>query len=77
MLLGEYNYAVDNKGRLNFPAKFRENMGDTFIVTQWLDNCLVAFPQEEWERMYALLYEKSMVKSRDVQRFLYANACEA
>ena len=28
-------------------------MGQTFIVTKWLDNCLVAFPQEEWERMDA------------------------
>ena len=76
MLLGEYNYAVDSKGRLNFPAKFREKMGQTFIVTKWLDNCLVAFPQEEWERMDALLEEKGMLKPRQVKRFLYAYACE-
>ena len=38
VLLGEDNYAVDSKGRLNFPAKFREKMGQTFIVTKWLDN---------------------------------------
>ncbi len=76
MLLGEYNYAVDSKGRLNFPAKFREKMGQMFIVTKWLDNCLVAFPQEEWERMDALLEEKGMLKPRQVKRFLYAYACE-
>lgn len=76
VLLGEYNYAVDSKGRLNFPAKFREKMGQMFIVTKWLDNCLVAFPQEEWERMDALLEEKGMLKPRQVKRFLYAYACE-
>ena len=72
MLIGEYSYAIDDKGRLNFPPKFREAMGGTFIVTRWLDDCLVAFPEDEWERISALLSEKSMVKSRDVQRFLYA-----
>ncbi|MEG2596126.1 MAG: division/cell wall cluster transcriptional repressor MraZ [Ruthenibacterium sp.] len=76
MLIGEYNYAIDDKGRLNFPAKFRESMGADFIVTRWLDDCLVAFPQTEWERISALLSEKSMVKSRDIQRFLYASAVE-
>lgn len=77
MLIGEYSYAIDDKGRLNFPPKFREAMGGTFIVTRWLDDCLVAFPEDEWERISALLSEKSMVKSRDVQRFLYATAVEA
>ena len=41
MLIGEYSYAIDDKGRLNFPPKFREAMGGTFIVTRWLDDCLV------------------------------------
>ncbi|MEG1697977.1 MAG: division/cell wall cluster transcriptional repressor MraZ [Oscillospiraceae bacterium] len=77
MFLGEYNYAIDDKGRLNFPPKFREQMGDSFIVTRWLDDCLVAFPQNEWQRISQLLLEKSMVKSRDIQRFLYASAIEA
>ena len=77
MLIGEYSYAIDDKGRLNFPPKFREAMGGTFIVTRGLDDCLVAFPEDEWERISALLSEKSMVKSRDVQRFLYATAVEA
>ncbi len=77
MLIGEYSYAIDDKGRLNFPAKFREEMGDKFIVTRWLDDCLIAFPQAEWQRVSGLLSEKSMVKSRDIQRFLYSKAMEA
>ena len=74
MLMGEYNYAVDEKGRLNFPAKFREEMGQTFTVTRWLDGCLVAFPARSMERMVALIEEKSIVKSRQLKRILYGNA---
>ena len=44
MFFGRYDYTIDTKGRLNFPAKFRDAMGGTFIVTRWLDDCLVAFP---------------------------------
>ncbi len=76
MLIGEYRCVMDEKGRLNFPARLREEMGESFIVTRWLDNCLVAFPQEEWERISAALAEKSVVKSRDIQRFLYSGAGE-
>lgn len=77
MLFGEHRCMLDDKGRVNFPARFRDEMGDSFIVTRWLDDCLVAFPEAEWERISGLLAEKSVVKSRDVQRFLYAGAAEA
>ena len=77
MLLGEYNYVIDEKGRLNFPAKFREDMGPNFTVTRWLDDCLVAFPEKKWEAVAEKLSERSMVKSRNIQRFLYAGAMQA
>lgn len=77
MLIGRYDYAIDDKGRLNFPAKFREDMGKSFVVTCWLDGCLAAFPESEWDRVTSLLREKSMVRARDVQRYLYASAVEA
>lgn len=37
---GEYNHTVDAKGRLIIPAKFREKLGETFVVTKGLDGCL-------------------------------------
>ena len=77
MLFGEHRCVLDDKGRVNFPARFRDEMGESFIVTRWLDDCLVAFPEAEWERISNLLSEKSVVKSRDVQRFLYSGAAEA
>ena len=64
MFMGQYDYAVDAKGRLNFPAKFRDGMGETFIVTRWLDHCLAAFPPEEFEKVAQRIAEKITTSSR-------------
>lgn len=76
MLMGQYDYAVDTKGRLNFPAKFREEMGQTFIVTCWLDHCLAAFPAEQFEKVADKIEGKGLVKGRKVTRMLYSSAVE-
>ena len=44
MFVGRFDYAIDAKGRLNFPAKFREGMGETFIVARWLEPLSGRFP---------------------------------
>ncbi len=49
MFMGEYNHSIDAKGRLIIPAKFRDQLGDEFIVTKGLDGCLFAFPKDEWQ----------------------------
>ena len=40
MFMGEYGHTIDAKGRIIVPAKFRESLGDNFIITKGLDNCL-------------------------------------
>ena len=52
--MGEYTHTIDAKGRLILPAKFREELGDVFIVTKGLDNCLFVYGKKEW----AILEEK-------------------
>ena len=42
MFLGQYQHSIDAKGRLIVPAKFREGLGERFVVTKGLDNCLFA-----------------------------------
>ena len=37
MFFGRYDYTIDAKGRLNFPAKFRDAMGESFVVLEWVD----------------------------------------
>ena len=50
MFMGEYNHTIDAKGRLIVPVKFREILGDNFIVTKGLDGCLFVYPNDEWTR---------------------------
>ena len=51
MFMGEYNHTVDIKGRLIVPSKFREQLGDEFVVTKGLDGCLFVYPNEEWQNI--------------------------
>ena len=48
MFMGEYNHTIDPKGRLIIPAKFREALGDEFVVTKGLDGCLFVYANTEW-----------------------------
>ena len=48
MLMGEYHHTIDEKGRITLPSKSRYELGETFIVTRGLDNCLFVYPKEEW-----------------------------
>ncbi len=46
MFIGEYQHTIDDKGRLIIPSKFREDLGDEFIMTKGLDNCLFVYPKK-------------------------------
>lgn len=76
MLVGQYDYAVDAKGRINFPAKFRDEMGEVFYVTRWMDHCLAAFPKQEFEKLADRIAEKGMVRSRGAARAFFSAAVE-
>ena len=51
MFMGEYNHSIDAKGRMIVPAKFREQLGNEFVVTKGLDGCLFVYSNEEWHRI--------------------------
>lgn len=74
MFKGESRCAVDDKGRFNFPAKFREEMGETFVVTRWTDNCLIAMPQQQWERVSELMNDGTLSHNRKIKRLLFGGA---
>ena len=48
MFMGEYSHTIDAKGRLIVPSKFRELLGNEFVVTKGLDGCLFVYPSQEW-----------------------------
>lgn len=76
MLIGEYSYNMDAKGRMNFPAKLKEDLGDTFIITKGLDNCLFVFSIEEWGRLAEEIKSLPRSKSITMQRFYFGSAQE-
>lgn len=74
MLIGEYNHSVDTKGRINFPAKFREELGTEFYVTCWMEDCLIVLDKQSMERISERLALQSTVKSRKMRRYFFPNA---
>lgn len=80
MFMGEYNHTIDAKGRLIVPAKFREVLGDEFVVTKGLDGCLFVYPNEEWQAFEEKLKLLPLTNknSRQFTRFFLAGAasCE-
>ncbi len=78
MLMGEFQHSIDNKGRVIVPAKFREELGPRFILTKGLDNCLFAYPLEEWNAVVANLRQLSFTKAdaRAFSRFFFSGADE-
>ncbi len=79
MFTGEYNHSIDAKGRVIVPSKFREQLGEEFVVTKGLDGCLFVYPKSEWEgieeKFRAL---PSNAQTRRFMRFFFAGAatCE-
>ena len=76
MFFGRYDYTIDAKGRLNFPAKFRDAMGESFVVLEWVDNCLFALPMEEVERLADKLESDELMDSWAISGDLFSTACE-
>jgi MraZ protein len=80
MFIGEYNHTVDTKGRLIVPSKFRELLGDEFVVTKGLDGCLFVYPLNEWNEIEEKFRNVSQFSkdARKFARFFFAGAasCE-
>ena len=49
MIIGKYIHNIDSKGRAIVPAKFREQLGSVFYISQELNNCLSIYIKEDWE----------------------------
>lgn len=78
MFMGEFEHSIDTKGRLIIPAKFREQLGETFVVTRGMDGCLFGYPMAQWEVMQKRLSALPLNKrdARAFVRFFYSAATE-
>ena len=78
MFIGEYQHTIDSKGRLFIPARFREGLGDKFILTKGLDGCLFVYPPKEWtaieQKMRSLPFTRA--DARAFVRFFFSGATD-
>jgi MraZ protein len=55
MFRGRHTHAIDNKGRVSIPSKFREILsvqhGNQIVMTTALDPCIVAYPPRAWQEL--------------------------
>ncbi|EKN66331.1 cell division protein MraZ [Neobacillus bataviensis LMG 21833] len=79
MFMGEYHHSIDNKGRIIVPSKFRDELGDMFIITRGLDQCLFGYPVSEWALIEEKLKGLPLTKkdARAFTRFFFSGATES
>ena len=80
MLMGEYHHNIDDKNRLIIPSKFREELGNEFVITRGLDGCLFVYSMDEWNKVMNKLKTLPFTKkdARTFMRFMLsaASICE-
>lgn len=78
MFYGEYLHSVDPKSRVIVPAKFREGLGEKFIITKGLDDCLFVYSMSEWQNLEAKLKTLPFTNkdARSFIRFFFSGASE-
>ena len=76
MLMGEYHHNIDEKNRLIIPSKFRNEIGDEFVITRGLEKCLFVYSKNEWNKIVKKLSTLPFTKkdSRNFVRFFMSGA---
>ena len=76
MFIGEYHHTIDEKGRIIIPVKFREELGNNFIITRGIENCLFVYSEENWAKITNKLNSLPFTKkdARTFNRFFMSGA---
>ena len=76
MFIGEYHHTIDEKGRIIIPVKFREELGNNFIITRGIENCLFVYSTENWAKITNKLNSLPFTKkdARTFNRFFMSGA---
>ncbi len=78
MFMSEYNHTIDAKGRLIIPSKFREALGDEFVVSKGMDGCLFVYANDDWNAFEQKLTSLPLInkEARQFARFFLAGAAQ-
>ena len=84
--IGEYQYSLDSKGRINIPAKFRQSLSkdnkNTFVATRGQDPCIWIYPMKEWKKIEDELRKLSSISGvhrtfiRQIARSATPSTCD-
>lgn len=79
MFIGEYHHSIDEKNRLIIPSKFRDELGEKFIITRGIENCLFVYSMESWNKITEKLETLPFTKkdARAFVRFFLSGATVA
>ncbi len=78
MLIGQYKAKISLKGRIAFPKRFREELGDSLVITAGYENSLIVVSSKEWHALIEPTADKNFIldSARDTNRFLLGEASE-
>ena len=76
MFLGQYTYTLDDKGRLTIPARFREELTGSIVITRGLDHCLTLYPMDIWDEIAQKVNALPITdpRGRALRRVFFADA---
>ena len=76
MFTGEFRHAIDGKGRVAVPARFRADLAPGAHVTRWIDNCVAIFPNQAWQELAERVSDLRFADAgaRAFSRFLFSGA---
>ncbi|MEG1537063.1 MAG: division/cell wall cluster transcriptional repressor MraZ, partial [Clostridiales bacterium] len=79
MLIGEISHSIDAKGRYIVPSKFRDDLGERFIITKGFEHCLFVYTFEGWQRAAGNMRQLSTTdaEARKFSRNFFSGAFEA
>jgi MraZ protein len=77
-LTGEFRHALDDRGRVAVPVRFRGRLAQGATLSRWLDGCLAVFPSDTWEDLAARIQAlpTTNANARQFGRFMSSGAVE-
>lgn len=76
---GEHYHTVDDKGRVIIPLKFRNELGNSFVITKGLGGCLFVYREDEFREIEAKLMAQPILDQHTLKlkRWLFASALDS
>lgn len=76
MFIGEFHHNIDDKGRIAIPSKYREILGNNFVITRGIEHCIYVYPNDTFNHIVTKLESLPFTKkdARAFTRFFMSGA---